>query len=219
MLGVGGRISSGAQVAALPLAIALTGASQGWPCWLITLSGVLVGVVAVMTLSPWTPLLNKLPAPLGAPKASITFREIPQSDHRYPDTTVLLEVGVRPTTRLDDAQATFEFPSDVFYYHSVTNLDARGDESERGQTLPFHNAATDSPILWWTTHADLRPGSTIFVFQLVLPDTSPRKFSVTMMISSERLYRSEVRKTHEINYLAPQGVQDAERSRDAPHGQ
>src|SRR5262249_19232401 len=128
VLGVGGRISSGAQVAALPLAVALTAAAQSWASSLVVVMSGLAVLVSVLTFSPWAPGLNRLPAPLGAPKVKVTLRVIePEQQNRV--TSVFLEVGVKPTTRLEDAQVTFEFQRELFSYHAVRHLDAQGDPS------------------------------------------------------------------------------------------
>jgi hypothetical protein len=182
------RLGSGATVAALPLAAALTAATQGWS-WLVWTGGTAFFLVLALTFAPWIRGLQKLPPPLGAPRARITFTEIPQSQHRF-GAARLLEVGVRPSTRLGDAVVNFQFPRDMY----VQRIDAQGQDM-KGAVLPIHDSP--SPISWWASEEDIRAGSKLLYF-LLFPKPEDYPFSVTMLIQSEKLYRGGTASSHEL---------------------
>jgi hypothetical protein len=201
---LGTRITAGAALAGLPLALALTAAAQSWPCWLITLSGAVLAAVLLLTGAPWLPLLHQLPPPIGAPKAKITFRQVPQNEHRYPPSTVIVEVGIKPTTRLDDAVVNFRFPREGFSHASLYVRDPAGNRRTDGQILPPRDITSSSPVLWWSAPADIRAASMMFWFQLAPSDPDQvRTFKVTMLVSSEKLHGSESKAEYEISYLPP----------------
>jgi hypothetical protein len=176
------RLGSGATVAALPLAAALTAATQGWG-WLVWTGGIGFCAVLVLTFAPWLPQFQKLLPPLGSPRARITFLEIPETQHRFGSGARVLEIGVRPSTRLDDAVVNFQFPKNI----SVRRLDERGQDM-KGTILPLIDSP--SPISWWSSEKDIRAGSKLFYF-LLQPKPADYPFSVAMLIQSEKLYHGE----------------------------
>ncbi len=198
---IGSRISSGATLSGIPLAAALWAASAHHHGWLVTLGSVALGIILLLTVAPWLPVLHRLRPPLGAPKARITFRQIPQDEHRYPASTVIVEVGVKPTTRLEDAIVNFQFPRERFGHASLHVRDPAGNQRTDGHILPPRDIASDSPILWWSAPADLRAASQMFWFQLSPEDsTQAHTFKVTMVVSSEKLHGGENEADFEVAY-------------------
>lgn len=200
---LGGRIASGAAVAALPLATALFAATQSstfwsWMGWICAL--IVTGILA-LTAAPWVPLLHRLPAPLGAPKVDIRFRDVEVDPLRFPS-GFLLEVGVKPTTRLEDAVVNFQFPSDLHTEPDlgVQHVDVSAQErSTRGTFLPI-DEDTASPIRWWASEEDIRAGSKLFYFVIEPESAKPRKFTVSMVVFSEKLHGGRASADFEFNW-------------------
>lgn len=183
-----GRIGAGATLAGLPLAVALTAAVQGW-CWPLVLSAGLVGVAMAATFAPWIPVLHRLPPPLGAPRANVTFTEIPDTHHSFGGR--VLEVGIRPSTRLDDAVLNFQFPKDMH----VQRINAQGAEM-KGAVLPLTDSP--SPISWLAFEEDIRAGAKLFYF-LLYPRPEDYPVPVAMLVQSERLYGGETILRHTVD--------------------
>jgi len=134
----------------------------------------------------------------------ITFHQVPPCEHHYPDTTLILEVGVKPTTRLDDAVLNFRFPREGLGHAGLLARNARGDKLADGSILPPRDLDSNSPILWWEASTDLRAASTMFWFQLIpMNSKQAQTFKVTMLVSSEKLHGREHQAEYEVSYSPP----------------
>jgi hypothetical protein len=198
---LGGRIQAGVALAGIPLAFTIAGVVDSWNCTITSIFGIGVVVILGLTLAPWAPVLHRLRPPFGAPKVGITFRQIPQEDHHYPPHTVIVEVGVKPTTRLEDATVNLQYPREPLGHAGIRSLDGRGNEILEGNILPPRDFASTSPILWWWTHEDLRAVSKMFWFQLIPKEPAQTQtFKVVMVVASEKLYGQEATADFEVSY-------------------
>jgi len=191
-----GRVGSGATVAGLPWAAAIVAAVQGY--WIpAVVFGAATGVILLLTFAPQLPWLHTLPPPLGAPKVGFEFGQVVVDPTLY-GRSILLEVYVKPTTRLEDAVVKFEFPSTLSPdLTEVTWVDPARKDPQRGVFLPIEED-TVSPIRWWECPVDLRVSPEPFYFALDPGSRKPQTFRVAIVVASEKLWKEEARKDFDV---------------------
>src|SRR6266540_2270567 len=141
---------------------------------------VLSFVFAILTFAHRLPLLHRLPE-VGAPKIDVTLHQEVASPNG-----VVVQVGIRSPTRLDDSVFVFLAPDDVPVVpsdHQATPLPAGPPmlpTSER--VVPYTNS---HPC---TLPLDLRRGSNLAWFALG-PCPAGHRSRIRIKLDSEKLYR------------------------------
>jgi hypothetical protein len=130
-------------------------------------------------------VLHTLPG-VGSPDLEATFAQ--EASPSGASDEVMIRIGLKVPTRIDDAVLNFLVPVDIEFWNS----DFEGKPSDKGRLM----LPTDEPLNpgiefsnYWADNVELRFGSGLMNF--VLRVTQPGSFKVRLRVGSEKLYESE----------------------------